>query len=148
MVRAGSLLFTSRSCHQGDLVVLPPNLCPRSTLHHSHASLPLPLSWDLVTFDGSLWPPPTTTGHGLKEPWSITESLDGRGLFSPVPAQHREDSSVSGVHHPVHLLPSASPCLEGPDPGGSPFSLPGREPALACSPNAPRPPVTPRDAVR
>lgn len=63
------------------------------------------------------------TGHGLKEPWSITESLDGRGLFSPVPARHREDSSVSGVHHPVHLLPSASPCLEGPDPGGSPFSL-------------------------
>lgn len=109
----------------------------------SHASPPLPLTWDLVTFDGSLWPPLTTTGHGLKEPWSITESLDGRGLFGPIPARHREDSSVSGAHHPVHLLPSASPCLEGPDPGGSPFSLPGHEPALAGSPNAPRPPVIP-----
>ncbi|XP_047597765.1 uncharacterized protein LOC125107101 [Lutra lutra] len=71
------------------------------------------------------------------------KSLDGRGLFGPIPARHREDSSVSGAHHPVHLLPSASPCLEGPDPGGSPFSLPGREPALEGSPNAPRPPVIP-----
>lgn len=76
-------------------------------------------------------------------PWSIAESLDGRGPFGPVPARPREDSSVSGAHHPVPLLPSASPCLEALILEVSPFSLPGRKPAGVCSANAPRPPGIP-----
>nr|XP_035973225.1 collagen alpha-1(I) chain-like [Halichoerus grypus] len=86
--------------------------------------------------------PPRSAGDPCNSA-SLRESGWKRSA-QPSPARHRKDSPVPGTLRPVHLLPLGSPCLEGPlGPAvleAAP-SLPSREPALECSPNAPRPPV-------